>query len=73
MLFRSREALAFEATEFVNCVMTGARPTSDGETGLRIVSMLEAAERSMKDHGRPVDITALTPKKEQVAWSHSLI
>lgn len=69
----TREALAVEAAEFVDCVVTGARPTSDGETGLRIVSMLDAAERSMKDHGRPVDITAFIPKQEQPEWSHSLI
>jgi predicted dehydrogenase len=69
----TREALSFEAAEFVNCIMTGARPVSDGHTGLRIVSMLEAAERSMKDQGRPIPILAGRERKEPAVWSHSLI
>jgi predicted dehydrogenase len=54
--FSTREALSTEAAEFVRCVMTGDKPVSNGMTGLRIVSMLEAAERSMKNHGRPVEM-----------------
>jgi predicted dehydrogenase len=69
----TREALAFEASEFVHCVMTGARPASDGQTGMRIVAMLEAAERSMKEQGRPVEISDQIAKQEQPEWSHSLI
>jgi predicted dehydrogenase len=50
------EALHVEAAHFVDCVTRGARPQSDGEAGLRVVRLLEAASRSMQQHGRPVEI-----------------
>jgi predicted dehydrogenase len=50
------EALAVEAAHFVDCVTQNARPQSDGEAGLRVVRLLEAASASMQNHGRPVDI-----------------
>jgi predicted dehydrogenase len=51
-----KEALHVEAAHFVDCVVRGARPQSDGEAGLRVVRLLEAASMSMQQHGRPVDI-----------------
>ena len=50
------EALAVEAAHFVDCVTRSARPKSDGDAGLRVVRLLEAASASMQNHGRPVDI-----------------
>jgi len=50
------EALHVEAAHFVDCVTRGTRPQSDGEAGLRVVRLLEAASTSMQQHGRPVDI-----------------
>jgi predicted dehydrogenase len=50
------EALAVELREFTNHVLHGAPFASDGEAGLRIVSLLEAADRSMKSGGAPVDL-----------------
>lgn len=50
------EALAVEAAHFVDCVTRSTRPKSDGEAGLRVVRLLEAASVSMQNHGRPVDI-----------------
>jgi predicted dehydrogenase len=50
------EALHVEAAHFVDCVAHGTRPQSDGEAGLRVVRLLEAASASMRQHGRPVDI-----------------
>lgn len=41
------EPLRAEAQHFLECVETGATPLSDGESGLRVVSVLEAAERSL--------------------------
>ena len=54
------EALQVEAAHFVDCVARGARPQSDGESGLRVVRLLEAASASMQQHGRPVDIQGVT-------------
>ncbi len=52
----TREALSLEAAEFVRSITTGARPLSDGESGLRIVKILEAASRSMTEKGVPMPI-----------------
>jgi predicted dehydrogenase len=50
------EALHVEATHFVECVTKGTAPQSDGEAGLRVVRLLEAASASLQQQGRPVDI-----------------
>jgi predicted dehydrogenase len=52
----TREALSVEVSEFVRCIETGAKPISDGGTGLRVVRLLEAASQSMLQHGSPVEI-----------------
>lgn len=48
------EALKKEAGYFVECILKGAKPFNDGITGLRVVRMLEAADKSLKDRGRMV-------------------
>ena len=56
-----REALTTEAAHFVECVMSGARPLTDGEAGWRVVRLLEAASESMTHQGRLVKVAgALT-------------
>jgi predicted dehydrogenase len=50
------EALNVEARHFAECVTTGVRPLTDGEAGLRVVRLLEAATESMASQGRPVAI-----------------
>jgi predicted dehydrogenase len=41
------EPLMAEASHFVECVRTGARPRTDGRSGLRVVRALERAEASL--------------------------
>lgn len=48
------EALKLELEYFVDCILKGVNPTNDGNAGLRVVRLLEAAERSLKDRGRIV-------------------
>jgi predicted dehydrogenase len=48
------EALKNETQYFVSCVSSGARPENDGRAGLRIVRLLDACSRSMKENGRTV-------------------
>jgi predicted dehydrogenase len=55
------EALSVEAAHFVDCVSRGTRPQSDGEAGLRVVRLLEAASASMENYGRPVSIQGVAP------------
>jgi predicted dehydrogenase len=50
------EALRVEAQHFVECIGTGRRPLTDGWSGLRVIQVLEAAERSLADSGSPVDL-----------------
>jgi predicted dehydrogenase len=50
------EALQIEASHFLDCI-EHQRPTeSDGEAGLRVVRILEAASRSMAARGRAVEL-----------------
>jgi predicted dehydrogenase len=50
------EALATEAAHFVECVAKGAAPLTGGESGLRVVRILEAATASIRERGRPVEL-----------------
>ena len=53
-----REALHVEAAHFLDCVAHSKTPITDGAAGLRVVRLLEAATRSMKEQGRPVGFEA---------------
>lgn len=50
------EPLAVEASHFVECVAEGKKPRTDGESGLRVVEVLEAASKSMRQGGANVEI-----------------
>jgi predicted dehydrogenase len=47
------EPLLLECQHFVDCIRSGERPLTDGESGLRVVSVLEAAQASMAAGGAP--------------------
>src|SRR5919109_4354110 len=44
----SEEPLRIECRHFAECVRTGAEPRSDGESGLRVVRVLEQLQRSLE-------------------------
>jgi predicted dehydrogenase len=48
------EPLRAECQHFVMCIQKGEKPRSDGRNGLRVVRVLDAADRSLKDRGVPV-------------------
>jgi predicted dehydrogenase len=48
------EALRVELAYFRECILNGKRPRNDGHAGLRIVKLLEAAEKSLKDRGKTI-------------------
>lgn len=50
------EALKVELGHFVDCVLKDRTPLNDGIAGLRVVKLLEAADRSLKERGRAVQI-----------------
>jgi predicted dehydrogenase len=51
------EPLRNECAHFVACVRTGATPRTDGENGLRVVRVLEAAQLSLNRGGETVRLT----------------
>lgn len=53
------EALRIEGEHFVECIENGKAPLTDGSLGLRVVKLIEAATRSMNDHGRTVEINGV--------------
>ena len=50
------EALKVELAYFIDCVTKGQIPLNDGASGLRVVKLLEAADRSLKERGRGVQL-----------------
>lgn len=53
------EALRTEALHFIRCIEEGKCPITDGEAGLRVVQILEAATRSMAERGRLVELNTV--------------
>ena len=51
------EPLECECRHFIECVASGERPRTDGREGLRVLKVLQAAQRSV-DEGRPVRLQA---------------
>jgi predicted dehydrogenase len=52
------EPLRLELEHFVECVRTGERPRTDGESGLRVVTVLEALQRSLEEDGAVISLPA---------------
>ena len=50
------EALQTEAQHFIDCIEHGTQPETDGAAGLRLVKIVEAAERSLRGRGELVEI-----------------
>lgn len=50
------EALRVEALHFLECIQQGHPPLTDGQEGLSVVRVLEAANRSLAQRGRPVEL-----------------
>ena len=47
----NEEALARMAAHFLDCIRQGRTPVTDGQAGLRVVRILDAAQRSIKAQG----------------------
>jgi len=46
-----REPLQVECNHFIECVRNGTRPRTDGRDGLRVLRVLETAQRSLQNGG----------------------
>lgn len=51
-----KEPLANECAHFVECIIEGKTPRTDGASGLRVVEILEAAQQSLDANGKPVKL-----------------
>ena len=57
--YEKTEPLRIECQAFLDAVETGNAPRTDEMDGLRVVSVLDAVERSMKAGGAPIDLPPL--------------
>jgi hypothetical protein len=55
-----KEPLALEDAHFVDSILSNTTPLTDGRSGLRVVQVLEAAQRSLKERRR-VQLDELEP------------
>ena len=55
---RNDEPLRLECEHFIDCVLTGARPHTDGAAGVRVVRVLEALQASLDAGGAPQPVGA---------------
>jgi len=51
------EPLKVECAHFIECIVKEEKPLTDGEEGLRVVQVLEAAQRSLELQGASVTVT----------------
>ena len=56
----STEALRHVVGEFLESIRSGRRPLTDGQAGLRVVRLLEAAQESIKNGGRQIKVVSST-------------
>ncbi len=50
------EPLKLECTHFADCIMSGKTPMTDGQQGLQVIEVIEAAQRSLAEGGQPVRV-----------------
>ena len=60
LFFEETEPLRLECQQFVSCLQTGVRPVTDGESALRVLSVLQASQMSLDRGGSPVRLSEIT-------------
>ncbi len=48
------EPLQMECAHWIDCIRTGSPPLTDGENGLRVLKVLDAGERSLRQEGAKI-------------------
>jgi predicted dehydrogenase len=56
---REREALLGVLEDWTAALRTGSTPMTDGQAGLRVLRVLEAAETSLREGSAPVPVPSL--------------
>jgi UDP-2-acetamido-3-amino-2,3-dideoxy-glucuronate N-acetyltransferase len=55
------EPLKRECQHFLDCIRAGSQPHTGGESGLRVLQVLDACERSLNECGTPVSVGQNAP------------
>ena len=58
---KQEEPLKVECQHFLDCIRTGAAPLTDGAHGARVVRILEASTRSLRQNGKSVKLESAKP------------
>jgi predicted dehydrogenase len=53
-----QEPLRLQWQHFVGCIREGRRPTTDIDSAVRVISLIEAAQRSLSQDGMPVTLAS---------------
>ena len=53
---KNKEALTIAVNEFLFSIANNIKPVTDGYDGLNVVKILEAADKSIKNNGKPVNL-----------------
>ena len=61
------EPLKAECAHFLECITSGKQPTTDGAEGVRVLKVLNAAQKSLDNDGHPVRPEAAGPGGEGVS------
>ncbi|HEY1005592.1 MAG TPA: Gfo/Idh/MocA family oxidoreductase [Sphingobacteriaceae bacterium] len=67
------EALLGMARDFIDCISTGRTPRSSWMIGLEVVRILEASDRSIREHGREVILEDISRTPVQQHFNKALI
>jgi predicted dehydrogenase len=65
------EPLQVECRHFIECIQEGKSPLTNGSKGLELVAILEAASKSLKNHGAPVRMESADTKVRARSSLHS--
>jgi predicted dehydrogenase len=57
----NEEPLRIETRHFIECVRAGRQPISNGDSGLRVVRVLEALQQSLEQSSRGAVLAAKAP------------
>ncbi|OQY85467.1 MAG: hypothetical protein B6D41_14285 [Chloroflexi bacterium UTCFX4] len=57
------EPLKYECAHFLECIRENKTPRTDGENGLRVVRVLEAAQESLGQNGTPIQLNSMDADK----------
>jgi len=64
----TREPLKSECQHFLDCVRTRNTPLTDGREGLRVLTVLDACQKSLLQSDRPVEVDAPPAPLPKTAW-----